>query len=986
MKITKNKKLIKLCTLLVSGAMLLSAGAAIGLSTSGAFKESVATAITSDITPTQAATGSDSTKYVTEPTTYKVDDVSYVVNQWNPKTLQVKVNGGGGDTSTDGSNFSLYNSSALPDSISKIEMTFTSTTTVTASWFQISTGSEAITTNQAYDATKAGTLKKVESCPVLTWKFDGTDTFFRLCTAKGSGTVKISSFTVTYGKDSKTLDYISISESMLKTDYIDTEEWDPSGLSVTATYSDKSTEDVTADAKWSFNPEKPAVGVTSVDVTATFGEKTDTVTVNNINVTEADKYQLVNSKFDLVVGGSYIIANADATAAMGTKADGNNRPQADVTKTDDGKIKYNPNVQIITLGGQDGAWTLGVGDKYLYAAGGANNNYLKTYSDLDDRGCWTVSFDGDNAVIVANDETVTSRTIRYNSSSTQLLFSCYAATSQKPVSLYWLATEREITNLTVSGDLVKKEYITDDEAWDLTGLVATLNYSDGSSVNVTDDVTWTVDPSVPAVGVTSITVTASYDEFDSNSVVINGITVTEVLNKHTVTFESNGGSEVSPMEVGEGRKIEKPEDPVKYDYVFDGWYKDEKLANLWDFDNDVMGDSDITLYAKWRESIKYVKYTCPVLTEGDYVLVGSGTNALSNTIASNRATNGTVTFDEEDNTIVRDPSSDVIYHLEKSGEYWTFYNEAENVYLASTGKNNQAKFVSDVCDEAYWEAHLVKENVFDFINVSNRAKSTPETVVNANLRNNGASGWATYATATGSKVTLYKLDDGSVNTHLSALVGSYMDYQGQYTKKTTICFTEDEMLEMETYFHAGQTQAKRTTYYDDLNERLLMAEPDGSLDPSYGGYRFATDCIERFHANETATLETMFEDVTVDFSQSKGAEHLNDVYKNLSSFLADNYFAEGWEYDEDNSYYIHKLTTDEQSDDFYADFLAFAAPMLKSPSSEHLTVDSIIIEDATDYLSIRIVLDETDSGKVTGECGDLVMSEARIYKGFGIEA
>lgn len=66
--------------------------------------------------------------------------------------------------------------------------------------------------------------------------------------------------------------------------------------------------------------------------------------------------------------------------------------------------------------------------------------------------------------------------------------------------------------------------------------------------------------------------------------------------KYTVTFDSNGGSEVAAYnDVVQGSKIVKPEDPTLNGYAFYGWYNGE---DLWDFENDVVTEN-ITLTAKW---------------------------------------------------------------------------------------------------------------------------------------------------------------------------------------------------------------------------------------------------------------------------------------------------------------------------------------------------------------------------------------------------
>ena len=68
-------------------------------------------------------------------------------------------------------------------------------------------------------------------------------------------------------------------------------------------------------------------------------------------------------------------------------------------------------------------------------------------------------------------------------------------------------------------------------------------------------------------------------------------------NKMTVTFDSNGGSEIEAIELEEEGTIAKPLDPEREGYEFAGWFLDEEL---FDFDNYVVSES-ITLDAHWTE-------------------------------------------------------------------------------------------------------------------------------------------------------------------------------------------------------------------------------------------------------------------------------------------------------------------------------------------------------------------------------------------------
>ena len=86
----------------------------------------------------------------------------------------------------------------------------------------------------------------------------------------------------------KVLKSIAISGEATKTTYFEGETFDPTGLVVTATYEDESTEDVTGRVKWTFNPETLALGTIEVNVTATYREMTASKTFN-VTVTEAPK-------------------------------------------------------------------------------------------------------------------------------------------------------------------------------------------------------------------------------------------------------------------------------------------------------------------------------------------------------------------------------------------------------------------------------------------------------------------------------------------------------------------------------------------------------------------------------------------------------------------------------------------------------------------------------------------------------------------------
>lgn len=77
---------------------------------------------------------------------------------------------------------------------------------------------------------------------------------------------------------------------------------------------------------------------------------------------------------------------------------------------------------------------------------------------------------------------------------------------------------------------------------------------------------------------------------------------------HSVSYNLMGhGTPIAPQVVAKGDKVTKPTNPVETDWAFCGWYKEEGLVNEWNFASDVMGSSDISLYAKWESEAGAIK-------------------------------------------------------------------------------------------------------------------------------------------------------------------------------------------------------------------------------------------------------------------------------------------------------------------------------------------------------------------------------------------
>jgi len=148
-------------------------------------------------------------------------------------------------------------------------------------------------------------------------------------------------------------------------------------------------------------------------------------------------------------------------------------------------------------------------------------------------------------------------------------------------------------NITISGNASKSSATLSG-----SGTTRTL-----SPINVSGDTTGSATVSIYANGI----------ETGSKTVTVyNPVT-------YTVNFNSNGGSVVGSYTVIPGTAISVPSNPTRLYHIFQGWYKEPELINIWAFGSDVV-TANITLYAKWRvliTNIGTIAFYLQTLSTGD---------------------------------------------------------------------------------------------------------------------------------------------------------------------------------------------------------------------------------------------------------------------------------------------------------------------------------------------------------------------------------
>ena len=69
----------------------------------------------------------------------------------------------------------------------------------------------------------------------------------------------------------------------------------------------------------------------------------------------------------------------------------------------------------------------------------------------------------------------------------------------------------------------------------------------------------------------------------------------------TISFDTQGGSKITPITIRSGESLTLPKTPTKEGFVFDGWYLDSNCIEA--YDDSYVVSKNITLYAKWRELV-----------------------------------------------------------------------------------------------------------------------------------------------------------------------------------------------------------------------------------------------------------------------------------------------------------------------------------------------------------------------------------------------
>ena len=196
--------------------------------------------------------------------------------------------------------------------------------------------------------------------------------------------------------------------------------------------------------------------------------------------------------------------------------------------------------------------------------------------------------------------------------------------------------------------------------------------------------------------------------FDTDTVTRAMTLKAKWVQTYTVTFDTNGGSEVDPVTVDAGSTVTKPADPMKSGHNFGGWYKDSMLQTPWNFANDTV-TADTTLYAKWTANLPAPSYDDPDPTYA--VSAPAAENGKIAVSPKNASAGSTVTITVKPDSgyvletiSVTDKNGNDLKLTDKGNGKYTFTMPASKVEIKATfmEDNSVLNFFYDVPNDAYY--------------------------------------------------------------------------------------------------------------------------------------------------------------------------------------------------------------------------------------------------------------------------------------------
>ena len=372
-----------------------------------------------------------------------------------------------------------------------------------------------------------------------------------------------------------------------------------------------------------------------------------------------------------------------------------------------------------------------------------------------------------------------------------------------------------------------------------------------------------------------------------------------VVEKHTVTFDTDHGSAVEAKTVDAGTTVTRPTDPKRIGYTFDGWYSGDTVFN---FDTPIT--SDLTLTAQWAPEAFFDDSNDEVRIAGQIDLFGADLRSFKDYSGSLTLYRGYEGFSDdtasikvakrnyEDGTYVGTDTNELdVANVGVDGlgvdglNYNALYgvlqsfvknNIAKNTWVIQSGESSVTYTMTPDTDGAYGYTTVTATP-----DTSENAKAVMDAISSsANFtysRNGGSGSWVAYFPAG----SYFSMNDKGQTVGSAGVAAPLKDHTGEFS-----------MEEFRTaFFHGGlstvQTMEDKGSFYLYLKAGFYIDYGTNGEERLFLNKDLAVR-IDGF-VNSAAVLEYINTDHPSGTSLSEIGDLLNFIPQNATITITINY-------------------------------------------------------------------------------------------------
>ncbi len=169
---------------------------------------------------------------------------------------------------------------------------------------------------------------------------------------------------------------------------------------------------------------------------------------------------------------------------------------------------------------------------------------------------------------------------------------------------------------------------------------------------------------------------------------------------YTATFDmqGHGTAPAQQTHLATGDKVVAPATPADVEgWHFVGWYKEQACTTVFDFENETISNSDVTIYAKWEKAVTGITITAAT----NEIEVGS-TLQFTATLTPNDATYGTdITWEVDNTTFLSVDENGLVTAKTQGNGHWVKARTSNGI----ESSQYNITIIAGACENV-WQVHM----------------------------------------------------------------------------------------------------------------------------------------------------------------------------------------------------------------------------------------------------------------------------------------